>query len=304
MSEVLLFILLFALVYCCMSVFYNRYSIGRRVTNRIYRQHRGGQEPISNGIAEFVRKIVNSFEEKFDWKNSKNFDEIKKLLHSAGYRESWHFDAFMFCKFGVSSVSVLLSIVVAIVSPNVFGGVVNGVAIGLAGGGVVYVFSENILKRQASKRHSEVVEALPDCLDLLVVCTEAGLALDGALKRVRDEMGFHSKVLSEELNLTVLELSFLPERKMALENFATRVPCDAVRSFVNTLIQAERFGTPLSGALKLIADEMRSQRIMRAEEKAARLPAVLTVPMIVFILPTLFIVLAGPAFIEVYDKMK
>jgi tight adherence protein C len=140
-------------------------------------------------------------------------------------------------------------------------------------------------------------------LDLLVICAEAGLSLDAALNRVADEMTASAPALADELALTSVELNFLPERRMALDNFARRADLPAIRGVVNTLIQTEKYGTPLSQSLRVLSAEFREQRMLRAEEKAARLPATLTVPMILFILPTLFIVLVGPAMIDVYDKM-
>ena len=148
------------------------------------------------------------------------------------------------------------------------------------------------LSNAAAKRQQALQKALPDGLDLLVICAEAGLSLDAALNRVADELA-----------LTAVELNFLPERRMALDNFARRADLASIRGVVNTLIQTEKYGTPLSQSLRVLSAEFREQRMLRAEEKAARLPATLTVPMILFILPTLFIVLVGPAMIDVYDKM-
>jgi tight adherence protein C len=159
------------------------------------------------------------------------------------------------------------------------------------------------LANAASKRRLALQKALPDGLDLLVICAEAGLSLDAALNRVADEMTASAPALADELALTSVELNFLPERRMALDNFARRADLPAIRGVVNTLIQTEKYGTPLSQSLRVLSAEFREQRMLRAEEKAARLPATLTVPMILFILPTLFIVLVGPAMIDVYDKM-
>jgi tight adherence protein C len=145
-------------------------------------------------------------------------------------------------------------------------------------------------------------KALPDGLDLLVICAEAGLSLDTALNRVADEMAHASPDLADELAITGVELTFLPERRLALLNLAKRVPLAAMRGMVGTLVQTEKYGTPLAQSLRVLSAELREQRMLRAEEKAARLPATLTVPMIVFILPTLFIVLIGPALIDVYDR--
>lgn len=155
-----------------------------------------------------------------------------------------------------------------------------------------------------SKRRAALQKSLPDGLDLLVICAEAGLSLDSALHRVAEEIAPSSPELSDELTVTSVELNFLPERRTALANLADRVALPAIRGVVNTLIQTERYGTPLSQSLRVLSAEFRDQRMLRAEEKAARLPAILTVPMILFILPTLFIVLVGPAMIDVFDHIS
>jgi tight adherence protein C len=160
------------------------------------------------------------------------------------------------------------------------------------------------LANAATKRRQAMQKALPDGLDLLVICAEAGLSLDTALNRVADELALSAPELADELALTGVELNFLPERRLALANLARRIDLPAIRGVVNTLIQTERYGTPLAQSLRVLSAEFREQRMLRAEEKAARLPATLTVPMILFILPTLFIVLVGPAMIDVYDNLS
>lgn len=159
------------------------------------------------------------------------------------------------------------------------------------------------LANRAAKRRQALQKSLPDGLDLLVVCAEAGLSLDAALNNVAEEIGSSAPELGDELALTAVELNFLPDRRQALLNLARRVDLPALLGVVNTLVQTERYGTPLAQSLKVLSADFREQRMLRAEEKAARLPATLTVPMIVFILPTLFIVLIGPAIIDVYDNL-
>jgi tight adherence protein C len=159
------------------------------------------------------------------------------------------------------------------------------------------------LRNAADKRGKQLQRALPDGLDLMVICAEAGLSLDATLARVSRELGNTWPELAEELGITAAELTFLPERRMAFENLNARTNSDGIRGVVNTLQQTAKFGTPLAQSLRVLAAEMRTARMTRAEEKAARLPAMLTVPMIVFILPTLFIVLLGPAVISVIDTM-
>ena len=163
---------------------------------------------------------------------------------------------------------------------------------------------ELYVRNRIVKRQLALQKALPDGLDLLVICAEAGLSLDAALDRVSQEIGPSSPELAEELALTSVELGFLPERRQALLNLNRRTDLAAIRGVVNTLLQTEKYGTPLSQSLRVLSTEFRDQRLLKAEEKAARLPATLTVPMIVFILPTLFIVLVGSAIISVMDNLS
>lgn len=160
------------------------------------------------------------------------------------------------------------------------------------------------LKNMAQRRQAVIARALPEGLDLLTICVEAGLGLDAALTRVARELRNLCAELAFELQLTAIELTFLPDRQVALENLATRNDVPGVRGLVNAFRQTEKFGTPLAQSLKVLAAEFRSERMMKAEEKGARLPALMVVPLMIFILPTLFIVILGPAIISVIDAMK
>jgi tight adherence protein C len=159
------------------------------------------------------------------------------------------------------------------------------------------------VKNLRSKRTDAIRKGLPDALDLLVICAEAGLTVDAAFNRVAKELGRAYPELGEEFALTSIELSFLSERRQAFENFAYRVDLDAVKGVVTTMIQTEKYGTPLASALRVLSAEFRNERMMRAEEKAARLPAIMTIPLILFILPVLFIVILGPAACTIADTM-
>ncbi|MFL6842075.1 MAG: type II secretion system F family protein [Sphingomicrobium sp.] len=158
------------------------------------------------------------------------------------------------------------------------------------------------LKNKISKRSNAVRKGLPDALDLLVICAEAGLTVDAAFNRVARELGKAYPELGDEFGLTAIELGFLNERRQAFENLANRVDLEAVRGVVTTMIQTEKYGTPLASALRVLSAEFRNERMMRAEEKAARLPAIMTVPLILFILPVLFIVILGPAACSIHDS--
>ena len=157
------------------------------------------------------------------------------------------------------------------------------------------------LKNKIDKRSAALRKGLPDALDLLVICAEAGLTVDAAFHRVAKELGKAYPELGEEFSLTAIELGFLTDRRQAFENLAMRIDLDAIRGVVTTMIQTEKYGTPLASALRVLSAEFRNERMMRAEEKAARLPAIMTIPLILFILPVLFIVILGPAACDIND---
>lgn len=164
-----------------------------------------------------------------------------------------------------------------------------------------YKAADIYLGNLIQKRTDAIRKGLPDALDLLVICAEAGLTVDSAFNRVAKELGRGFPELGDEFALTAIELGFLTERRMAFENLAYRVDLDSVKGVVTTMIQTEKYGTPLASALRVLSAEFRNERMMRAEEKAARLPAIMTVPLILFILPTLFIVILGPAACSIGD---
>jgi tight adherence protein C len=167
-----------------------------------------------------------------------------------------------------------------------------------------YKGPETYIANIAKKRTDAIRKGLPDALDLMVICAEAGLTVDAAFNRVAKELGRAYPELGDEWALTAIELSFLSERRQAFENLAYRVNLEAVKGVVTTMIQTERYGTPLASALRVLSAEFRNERMMRAEEKAARLPAIMTVPLILFILPVLFIVILGPAACSIADAMS
>ena len=156
----------------------------------------------------------------------------------------------------------------------------------------------------AQKRRESIVAAFPDALDLMLICVESGMSIEAAIAKVGAEVGGASIELAEELSLLTAELSYLPERRLAYEGLARRTNHPGIRSVVTAMIQAERYGTPLGSALRVMAKENRELRLSAAEKKAAALPAKLTVPMILFFLPVLFVVIMGPAIIKIQDVLK
>lgn len=230
--------------------------------------------------------------------------KVQEKLVQAGFRSRDAVVIFMFFKLamplilGVAAVFVLFVLKLYQLDPMVNAAITVGVvAIG-------YMTPSVFLRNAIDKRKHALRKSLPDALDLMVICAEAGLSMDAAFSRVAREMALGGPEMADEFGLVSIELSFLPERRKALENLNARTDMQEVRGVVNTLIQTEKYGTPLASSLRVLATEFRNERLMRAEEKAARLPATLTVPMVIFILPSLFVVLIGPAAIRVVDALS
>ncbi len=164
-----------------------------------------------------------------------------------------------------------------------------------------YRLPDLYLDNRVTKRTVLLRQGLPDALDLLVICAEAGLTIDAAFGRIARELEPAYQELASEFGLTAVELSFLSERRQAFENLTYRVKLDSMKGVVTTMIQTERYGTPLASALRILAADFRNERMMRAEETAARLPAIMTLPLVMFILPVLFVVIMGPAACSIAD---
>jgi tight adherence protein C len=253
-----------------------------------------------NQAADRVRSILTQFKMIQD-------DQVKKTqqrLMQAGIRTK---DLAFFIIFARFVLPVVIGIT-AVLMLYVFGfepqwsairryATVAGLLVGS------YKAPDIWLKNKVNKRSAAIRKGLPDALDLLVICAEAGLTVDAAFGRVAKELGKGYPELGDEMALTAIELGFLTERRQAFENLAQRVDLDSIRGVVTTMIQTEKYGTPLASALRVLSAEFRHARMMKAEEKAARLPAIMTVPLILFILPVLFIVILGPAACSIADNM-
>lgn len=246
-----------------------------------------------------MRQVVNALK----LMQSQHTDKLHDRLAQAGLRSRDAIIVFLFFK--VATPVLLGAVAFLMVYLLQFGDLPPvGRLIAVLGGIALGFFAPELyVSNLTKKRQLALAKALPDGLDLLVICAESGLSLDAALDRVANEIGDANSELAEELSLTSIELGFLPDRRQALLNLNRRTNLSSIRGVVNTLLQTEKYGTPLSQSLRVLANEFRDQRLLRAEEKAARLPATLTVPMIVFILPVLFIVLIGPAIIRVMDNL-
>jgi tight adherence protein C len=261
--------------------------------------NRRRRKKTSEGSVSFMRQVVG----RMQLLRSQQADKMAMKMLQCGWRSRDAVVIYFFCKLILPTILGVLAVVFFYVLPNELSAtkkMIFSLVMVLAGG-----YGPDIIVRNfADRRKGELRDGLPDALDLMVICAEAGLSMDSAMNRVARELGSAYPELSEEIGLTAIELGFLPDRSQALENLVMRVDLPGVRGLVGTLQQTEKYGTPLAQALRVLSNEFRNERLMRAEEKAARLPALLTLPMIIFILPPLFIVLIGPAAIKGIDAMS
>ena len=220
-------------------------------------------------------------------------------LSQAGFRGPKPVSTFYFFRFATPFIFATVT-AVYLYGINDFGLPPMTKVCALFGAFVMGFYGPNLyIKNRATKRAESVMQAFPDALDLLLICVESGMSIEAAIQKVASEVGSASIELAEELSLLTAELSYLPERRMAYEGLAKRNNHAGIKSVVTAMIQAERYGTPLGQALRVMAKENRDMRMSEAEKKAAALPPKLTVPMIVFFLPVLFVVILGPAAIRV-----
>jgi tight adherence protein C len=229
--------------------------------------------------------------------------KVVEKLAQAGFRGPRPISTFYFFRFVMPFVfAILVAFYLFVV--NDFGLQTMQKVAGCVAALLIGYYAPNIyISNIASKRRESIVAAFPDSLDLLLICVESGMSIEAAIMKVSQEVGSTSIELAEELSLLTAELSYLPERRQAYEGMAKRTNHPGVKSVVTAMIQAERYGTPLGAALRVMAKENRELRLSAAEKKAAALPAKLTVPMILFFLPVLFVVILGPAIIKVQDIM-
>ena len=223
----------------------------------------------------------------------------REKLRQAGFRTEKHLMTFLAMRIispvviGIAVLIYTSTVLAEKVPPNLR---LTSAMVGIIVG---FYLPSVIVKNFAKKRQASIKKSWSDALDLLLICVESGMALEPAMGRVGKEIGSQSVPLAEEMALTVAELSFLGDRRKALDNLSKRTGLETVRSVVTSLIQSERYGTPLGSALRVLAQENRNDRMAEAEKKAAALPPKLTVPMILFFLPVIFVIILGPAGITV-----
>ncbi len=226
-------------------------------------------------------------------------EEARLLLVQAGYRGQAPYVTYLFFRMTMPVVMLLGSLFYIFVVLNLDYPPMLKIAVGI---GCAYfgMHSPNLfLKNKITRRQLSIKRAFPDALDLLLICVESGMSIEAAFRKVSEEVGTQSVALAEEFTLTTAELSYLPDRRQAYENLAQRTGLEGVKAVCLALQQSERYGTPLATTLRVLAQENRDMRMADAEKKAAGLPPKLTVPMIVFFLPVLFVVILGPAAIRV-----
>jgi tight adherence protein C len=262
------------------------------------RQNRARGEIRKSGLS-FMRLTVD----KLKLMRGQQAERITAKLSRAGWRSSDALTAYIFAKAFVPLVFIGGAGLLFWFQHRL--GVSPKLVYLLLGLAVIFGLfgTDLVVKNAGDNRIKKLTRALPDALDLMVICAEAGLSLEASIKRVGNEMASVSQVMSDEFLLTAIELNFLPDRTRALQNLARRADMPKLRALVNSLIQSERFGTPLANSLRVLSVEFRNDRMMIAEEKAAKLPAIMTIPMILFILPCLFIVILGPVILHVLDTL-
>jgi tight adherence protein C len=273
------------------SVALEREKIRQRERERMAQ---GDKLSLRDSPRQYMQTVVN----RFNLNKWVGQEEARDKLMQAGYRGQAPYVTFLFFRL----VSPLLLVATAAFYIFVMGKFDKPLAV-KAGALLMAAYigmqmPNLILKNKIQKRQMSMKRAFPDALDLLLICVESGMSVETAFKRVSDEIGTQSVPLAEEFTLTTAELSYLPERRQAYENLAKRTDLEGVKSVCVALQQAERYGTPLGQTLRTMAQENRDMRMAEAEKKAAGLPPKLTVPMIVFFLPVLFVVILGPAVIK------
>jgi tight adherence protein C len=224
---------------------------------------------------------------------------MKEKLARAGYRGQGPFIMFMFFRFLMPPV-VFVGALIYLFGVSAVAWSFNLKLLACVGAALVgYYMPDIFVSNRIQARRDSIMRAFPDALDLMLICVESGMSIEAAFNRVAQEVGTQSVELAEELGLTTAELSYLPDRRQAFQNLAQRCGHSGVKAVAAALIQSEKYGTPMGQALRVTAQENREMRMAEAERKAASLPSKLTVPMIIFFLPCLFVVILGPAGLKI-----
>lgn len=262
-------------------------------------RERMAQENQKVKLRQTPKQYVQTIVDQFNLSKWVGQEEARLKLIQAGYRGQAPYVTYLFVRMVTPVVCFLFALVYLFVVLNFDQPATIKLGICIAAAYVGMQLPLLLLKNKINRRQLSIKRAFPDTLDLLLICVESGMSIEAAFRKVSDEVGTQSVALAEELTLTTAELSYLPDRRQAYENLAKRTDLDGVKSVCMALQQAERYGTPLATMLRVMAQENRDMRMSEAEKKAAGLPPKLTVPMILFFLPVLFVVILGPAVIKV-----
>jgi tight adherence protein C len=276
------------------TVAIEREKIRQRERDRL---SRGQKVSLRQSPKQYMKAVV----ERFNLAKWVGQEEARIKLVQAGYRGQAAYVTFLFFRMAAPIAALLFAVFYVFVLVELNQPPLVKVGICLAATYVGLQLPSLILKNQITRRQLSIRRAFPDALDLLLICVESGMSVEAAFRKVSQEIGGQSIALAEELTLTTAELSYLPDRRQAYENLAKRTDLEGVRAVCVSLQQAERYGTPLGQTLRVMAQENRDMRMMEAEKRAAALPPKLTVPMILFFLPVLFVVILGPAAIRVME---
>jgi tight adherence protein C len=274
------------------SVAIEREKLRQRERERLARGEKISLRPTPK---QYMQHIVD----RFNLSKWVGQEEARSLLVQAGYRGHAPYVTFLFFRLVMPTVMLLATLFYVFVVIQLDQPALVKLLICIAATYLGMHLPSLFVKNQISRRQTSIKRAFPDALDLLLICVESGMSIEAGFKRVSQEIGSQSIPLAEELTLTTAELSYLQDRRQAYENLAKRTNLDGVRSVCMALQQAERYGTPMAQTLRVMAQENRDMRMSEAEKKAAGLPPKLTVPMILFFLPVLFVVILGPAAIRV-----
>jgi len=247
-------------------------------------------EPVS-----FMKKTL----EKFRLSTVLESENSRAKLASAGYRGQAPLIAFMFFRFVMPFIVFAVALIYLFLMTHFKMSDLQKLLAAVGAGLLGFYLPDVFVSNKITRRQQSIMRAFPDALDLMLICVESGMSIEVAFSRVAAEIGTQSPELAEELALTTAELSYLPDRRQAFDNLAKRCGHQGVKAVATALNQAEKYGTPMGQALRVTATENREMRMQEAERKAASLPAKLTVPMILFFLPALFIVILGPAIIQI-----
>jgi len=239
--------------------------------------------------------MMKSVLDKFKLGTTLESENSKDKLAMAGYRGQAPLIAFMFFRFVMPFVLFVVTLFYLFVLTHFQWSVIMKICAAFVGALFGFYLPDLFVSNMISRRQTSIMQAFPDALDLMLICVESGMSIEAGFTKVAAEIGVQSVELAEELALTTAELSYLPDRRMAFDNLAKRCGHDGVKAVAIALNQAEKYGTPMGQALRVTAQENREMRFQAAEKKAAALPAKLTVPMIIFFLPCLFVVIGGPA---------